>query len=97
MEDITVEMQSNNTGFISLMVDKAKMGYMEIVVAGEILTVSHTEVLPEGQGKGYAGKLLTALVEYARKKHYKINAACSYVESQFKRHPEEYADIRLNH
>ncbi|GAB3338761.1 GNAT family N-acetyltransferase [Larkinella ripae] len=57
------------------------------------LTVYHTEVVPEAEGKGIAGELLTAMVEYARQNQLKVVPLCPYVHVQFKRHPERYEDI----
>jgi predicted GNAT family acetyltransferase len=58
-----------------------------------ILTAIHTEVLPEGEGKGLAKQLLLAMVEYARKQSLKVVAECPYVLAQFQRRAEEYQDI----
>ncbi|MGV3561443.1 GNAT family N-acetyltransferase [Larkinella arboricola] len=57
------------------------------------LTVYHTEVVPEAEGKGIAGELLTAMVEYARQHQLKVVPLCPYVHAQFKRHPERYQDV----
>jgi predicted GNAT family acetyltransferase len=58
-----------------------------------ILTAIHTEVLPEGEGKGLAKQLLLAMVKYAREGSMQVVAQCPYVRAQFERRPEEYADI----
>lgn len=34
-----------------------------------------------------------AMVEHARTNHLKVIPLCPYVHAQFKRHPEEYADV----
>ena len=94
-EDIRIEIHDDNTGEIILMVDAQPMGKMEMSIAGDILTVYHTEVEPAGQGKGYAGKLLGALVDYARQHTFNVYPICEYVQAQFTRHPDQYADIWL--
>ncbi len=58
-----------------------------------ILTALHTEVLPEGEGKGMAKQLFLALVAHARERSLKVVAECPYVHAQFQRRPEEYQDI----
>ena len=58
-----------------------------------ILTAVHTEVLPEGEGKGLAKQLFQRMIAYAREHSMKVVAECPYVHAQFERRPEEYQDI----
>jgi hypothetical protein len=53
-------------------------------------------VLKTAEGKGLGKKLLEEMVNYARKNKLKVIALCPYVFAQFRRHPEEYADIWKN-
>ena len=57
----------------------------------------HTEVSETYEGKGLAKKMMLTMVDYARKNNLKVFALCPYVFAQFKRHPEEFADIWDNH
>lgn len=82
-------------GEIQLFSDDQKAGKMDISVIGKKLTVYHTEVNPEYEGKGFAKILLERLVSYARENDLKILPLCPYVHAQFKRHPEEYNDVWL--
>jgi len=66
---------------------------MEIGIGDGRLTAYHTEVSPKAEGKGLAKKLLSHMVAYAREHHLKVIPLCPFVNAQFKRHPEEYADI----
>jgi predicted GNAT family acetyltransferase len=66
---------------------------MVISVSGSNLTVYHTEVLPQAEGRGLAKKLLVAMVDYARKNGLQVIPLCPYVHAQFKRHPGDYADL----
>lgn len=52
----------------------------------------HTLVPPEIGGQGVAAALVDALVRDAREDGFKIVPQCSYVEAQFRRHPE-WADL----
>jgi hypothetical protein len=36
---------------------------------------------------------ISAMVDHARKNGLKVIALCPFVHAQFKRHPEQYADI----
>lgn len=53
----------------------------------------HTLVPPEIGGRGVAAALVEALIADARAEGFKIVPQCSYVEAQFRRHPE-WADLR---
>jgi predicted GNAT family acetyltransferase len=66
---------------------------MAISISGKNLTVYHTEVLEKAEGKGLGKKLLSAMVDHARKNGLKVIALCPFVHAQFKRYPEEYVDI----
>lgn len=92
MERTTVVLE-NVKGEVQLFSDDTKAGKMDISVIGEKLTVYHTEVNPEYEGKGFARLLLGQLVSYARENNLKIVPLCPYVHGQFKRHPEEYNDV----
>jgi predicted GNAT family acetyltransferase len=45
------------------------------------------------EGRGFAGLLLERLVNYAKESGLKIVPLCPYVNAQFRRHPEKYAEI----
>ncbi|GGG84296.1 hypothetical protein GCM10007415_16790 [Parapedobacter pyrenivorans] len=66
---------------------------MDISVSGDKLTVYHTEVDTAYEGRGFAKLLLNKLVSYARENRLMIVPLCPYVHTQFKRHPQEYADV----
>ncbi len=85
----------NVKGEIQLFSDDKKAGKMDISVIGSKLTVYHTEVSDEFEGRGFAKILLERLVGYAREHDLKIVPLCPYVHAQFKRHPDEYNDIWL--
>lgn len=95
MERTEVVVNTHNRGEVQLFSDDQKVGKMDISVIGQKLTVYHTEVNPEYEGKGFAKILLERLVSYARENDLKIVPLCPYVFAQFKRHPEEYNDVWL--
>lgn len=57
------------------------------------LIADHTYVSPAARGQGIAKQLLDALVAYARKHQLTIVPQCSYVQSMFTRHNEQYQDV----
>lgn len=56
------------------------------------ITINHTGVPPEYEGRGIAAKLVNKAVADARAEGFKIMPVCSYVVAQFRRHPE-WADL----
>lgn len=55
--------------------------------------IDHTYVNPVLRGQGVAGKLLETVAAYIRENGLKAVATCSYANSWFKKHMDEYADI----
>ena len=93
MEDVKLTMNEKGHGAFYSMDGAEQMGEMVISISGKNLTVYHTEVSAKAEGKGVAKKMLLAMVEHARKNSLHVIALCPYVHAQFKRHPQEYADI----
>ena len=82
-------------GEVQLFSQDKKAGKMDISVADGKLRVYHTEVAAEYEGKGFAKLLLNELISYAKENSLRIIPLCPYVLAQFKRHPEEYANVWL--
>ena len=55
---------------------------------GTARVAEHTFVPPDMRGRGIARVLVEALVADARAQGFAIVPRCSYVEAQFRRHPE---------
>ena len=58
-----------------------------------VIAVDHTGVPRHHRGKGHAEMLVQAGIADARREGKRIIPLCSYVEAQFRRHPE-WADLR---
>lgn len=93
MEEVTLHLNEKNQGAFYVMEGVKRKGEMVVGISGKNLTVYHTEVADKAEGKGLAKKLLDAMVDYARKNDLKVIPLCAYVQAQFKRHPQEYADV----
>ncbi len=93
MEDVKLKLDEKGHGHFYILDQEEEIAEMEISIAESNLTVYHTEVLPKAEGKGLAKVLLATMVDYARKNALKVIPLCPYVHAQFKRHPEEYADV----
>ena len=93
VENIQLELDEKNHGYFYYLNENKRLGEMEIGLSGNKLTVYHTEVAAEAEGKGLAKKLLDAMIDYARKNNLKVMALCPFVHAQLKRHPKEYVDV----
>lgn len=58
----------------------------------ERITLVHTEVLPEHEGRGIASRLARFALEDARRRGLLVRPSCPYVAAYLQRHPE-YADL----
>ncbi|MGA0558612.1 GNAT family N-acetyltransferase [Larkinella sp. VNQ87] len=93
MEPVQIVLTKGGRGAFYLREGEEPIGEMVFHIADGNMTVYHTEVSPEFEGKGLAGQLLNAMVEYARQHQLKVVPLCPYVHAQFKRHPERYEDV----
>ena len=90
-----VQLQVNDKGRGKFFIEEngEQLGEMEIAITKNNLIAYHTEVLPKAEGKGLAKAMLEHMVEYARTNHLKVIALCPYVNAQFRRHKDLYADV----
>ena len=93
MENLSLELNEQQRGAFLVKDGEEQLGEMAVSITGNSLIVYHTEVAPKAEGKGLAKKMLQSMVDYARGKGLKVVPLCPYVHAQFKRHPEEYADV----
>ena len=93
MNEVKLNLNEKGDGAFLIMDGGEQLGEMVVAVSESNLTVYHTEVVTKAEGKGLAKKLLQAMVDYARKNKLKVIPLCPYVHAQFKRRPQEYADL----
>ncbi|PJK08230.1 GNAT family N-acetyltransferase [Lysobacteraceae bacterium NML120232] len=60
---------------------------------GGQMAIVRTHVPSQIGGRGLAGKLAEAALQWARAEGLQVNPLCSYVDSWMRRHPE-YAQLR---
>ncbi len=94
MTEIKFESPGVEPDAFNLYKDGKKVGEMIVEIKKGEMTVFHTEVDEDQEGKGYAGMLLESMVDYARANALKVIPMCAYVHVRFDRHPEQYKDIR---
>ena len=93
MDQIDLNLDEELHGAFVIEDGKKQLAEMEFAISGDNLVVYHTEVPEAYSGRGFAKKLLSQMVDYARKNKYKVIALCSYVSTEFKRNPGEYDDV----
>ena len=93
MDEVKVKLDEKNEGMFYIQDNGKQIARMEIKIIGKGLLAIHTEVDPAYEGKGLAKKIFIEMVSYARKNHLSVKAYCPYVQAQFKKSPEEYADV----
>ncbi|RZK56121.1 MAG: N-acetyltransferase [Pedobacter sp.] len=93
MDKPTLVLDKDGQGAFIMMDAEEQIGEMVLKVDEHNLIVYHTEVAPQAEGKGVAKELLNAMVAYARANNLKVVPLCPYVHAQFKRHPQDFADV----
>jgi len=54
---------------------------------GQHVVIPHVEAAPALRGSGAADRLMSGIVELARRDGFKISPTCSYARLWFRRHP----------
>jgi Predicted acetyltransferase len=75
-----------------LHLDGKLAGIAGYVLDGGTITLTHTEVEPEYQGRGLASHLARFALDSAREAGLKVIPRCPYMARYVARHPE-YADL----
>jgi len=88
--NIKNDIGENGKGSFFIEEGRERVGEMVVSVASGNVTVFHTEVDDKLKGKGASTELLKAMTTYAREHNLKVIPLCSFVSTQFKRHPEQY-------
>jgi predicted GNAT family acetyltransferase len=60
-----------------------------------VMTVYHTEVSSEAEGKGLGKQLFIAMTDHAKAHQLKVKAICSFVQAQFARNEQAYGDLMI--
>lgn len=60
---------------------------------GGVRVILHVETPVEARGRGYASKLMEAIVGKARADGIKLRASCAFAVAYFRRHPDT-ADVQ---
>jgi len=68
-------------------------GYVEYSTRDGVMDIVHTIVPEEIGGRGIAGRLVEAALQFARSAGLQVRPSCEYAAAWMTRHPE-YADLR---
>jgi predicted GNAT family acetyltransferase len=68
------------------------MAYANYQLAGDVITIMHTETPIEARGRGIASQLVAGALNAARARGLKVVPRCPFVRAFIARHPE-YRDL----
>jgi hypothetical protein len=72
-----------------------EVAYLDYSLAGNILTLHHTEVPENLRHMGLASSLADTAFRWARENNLKVDVVCPTVQQYIAKHPE-YADLVLH-
>lgn len=55
---------------------------------GKVIIATHTEISTEYEGKGIAGSITKAFLDYLQQEKLRVLPICSYTKGYIDRHPE---------
>ena len=73
-------------------IEDDKIAFADYRMDGGVLVLPHVEADPALRGKGAAGSLMTAVLDHARQRGWKVRPICGYADSFIQRHPA-YQDL----
>lgn len=86
MDDLNI---SNNTLASRFeMAVHGGIGVLDYRIEGGIIFLLYVEVPPSEQGRGIAGKLSRAALEFSRESGLKVVPRCPFIATYMQRHPE---------
>jgi predicted GNAT family acetyltransferase len=66
--------------------------YAEYRIAGNVITIMHTETPTQARGRGLASQLVAGALENVRARGLKVVPRCPFVRAYIAKHPE-YRDL----
>lgn len=88
LDDLVIEREPHRHRLVARVggVPAGELTYHE---ADGHLTLVHTEVAGELEGRGIAGALAAAALEWARSEHWRVVPLCPFVTAYLRRHPDQ--------
>ncbi len=75
------------------LVEEGFLSFANYRDVGSVRAVTHVETPHDAQGRGFASKLMHAVVEDAKARGLMLRASCAFAVAYFKRHPGEVRSI----
>jgi predicted GNAT family acetyltransferase len=75
-----------------LIMDEHSRGFVEYYLFNHVVIVTHTEVDPQWEGKGYGSKLARQALDYFRSENKQVVPVCGFFAYQM-RHDPEHANL----
>lgn len=94
-EQITVHDNPDEQRYEASVGDELAVLYYDL--AGDEITLIHTEVPEALEGHGIAGKLARFALDDARARGLSVIPDCSYIQTYLRRHPEDLDLVPPNH
>lgn len=76
-----------------LLVDEQLAGFALYRLDGERITMYHTEVEPEYEGRGLGDELAHTALEDVRSRALVLVPVCPFIAAYVRRHPDDYLDL----
>ncbi len=73
-------------------IEEDKLSFADYRIENGLLILPHIEADPALRGKGSAGRLMTAVLDHARERNWKVRPICGYAVAFIERHPA-YQDL----
>lgn len=72
--------------------EEGKLAFANYRIENKLLVLPHIEADPALRGTGTAGRLMTAVLDLARERGWKVRPLCGYAAAFIQRHPV-YQDL----
>jgi hypothetical protein len=86
MSDLKIKNDAVSNRFEVLV--SGKLAFLDYRIDGHTTFLLYVEVPPAEQGRGIAGRLSRAALEYARDNGLKVVPRCPFIATYVRRHPE---------
>jgi hypothetical protein len=87
--------ENQSRGIFFMKKDDKTFAELTYTLENEVMTIDHTEVHPDQEGKGLGTQLTREIVAFAKANNRKIHPLCPFAEVLFDRH-EEWSDLRVS-
>ena len=92
--DNVLHKQNDRRGIFYLKQGDMTIAELTYSLEDGVMTIDHTKVQPEHEGKGIGGKMIEESYAFAKANNYKVNPLCPFAEVIFDRN-EEWSDVRV--